>query len=71
MSGGKVDLLKASAIIRRPETEDPLNSRHRAALVALAEVVIAGHFDDVGDIDQATYNGERKPARDGEGDPMG
>ena len=44
--------------LRRTGAENPFKARDRAVLVALAEVVIAGHFDDVGDVDEATDHGE-------------
>src|SRR5947199_5321532 len=62
--------LKASAIFHRPEPQNPLKPGDRAALVTLAEVVEAGHLDDVGDVNQAADHSKRKPTCDGEGDPV-
>src|SRR5205085_10725566 len=70
LCGGLRQALKASAIFHRPKPQNPLKPGDRAALVALAEIVEAGHFDDVGDVNQAADHSERKPARDGEGDPI-
>ena len=55
-AGTKRQISRASevpTILCRPGAEDPFGPRHRAFLVALAEVVVAGHIDDVGDEDQA------------------
>src|SRR5438270_884765 len=70
LCGGLRQALKASAIFHRPKPQNPLKPGDRAALVALAEVLEAGHFDDVGDVNQAPDHSERKPTRDGEGDPI-
>jgi hypothetical protein len=41
----------APALIDGPGAENPFQARDRAALVALAEVVVARHFDNVGYVD--------------------
>src|SRR5438477_3660112 len=70
LCGGLRQALKASAIFHRPKPQNPLKPGDRAALVALAEILEAGHFDDVGDVNQAADHSERKATRDGEGDPI-
>src|SRR5438477_966863 len=50
LCGGLRQALKASAIFHRRKPQSPLKPGDRAALVALAEVLEAGHFDDVGDV---------------------
>src|ERR1041385_1477783 len=62
--------LKAAAVFHRSKPQNPLNLSHRGVLVAFAEIVEAGLFDDVGDVNQAADHSERKPTRDREGDPV-
>src|ERR1051326_2342816 len=62
--------LKAPAVFHRSKPQNPLKLGHRGVFVALAEVVEAGRFDDVGDVNEAADHSEGKPPRDRESDPI-
>ena len=56
------------AIILPSTACNPPQAGKQGVLVAVPEVVEAGHFEDVGDVDLAVDNRERKSARNGERD---
>src|SRR5438067_6284612 len=61
---------KAPASFRGAKPENPLEPRYRALRVAAEEIIVPGHLDDVGDVNQASDDSERKAARDRERDPI-
>src|SRR5438477_13108154 len=61
---------KAPASFRGAKPENPLEPRYRTLRVAAEEIIVPGHLDDVGDVNQASDESERKAARDRERDPI-